>query len=78
MSDYTVMHIARELIVFNISISCPGSPLVIGSFSYQVFFHRFSVNSTEYRGYAYSYNPCGAFHLGPKNSGCQRNVAVLH
>ena len=33
----SVMRIARELIAFNISISCPGIPLVTGPFSYQFF-----------------------------------------
>ena len=32
------MRIARELIAFDISISCPGSSLVIGPFSDQFFF----------------------------------------
>ena len=78
MLDCIVMRIARVLIAFNISISCPGSPLVIGPFSYHFSLHRFSANSTKYRGYAYSYNPCSAVHLGPKKSGCQGNVAVSH
>lgn len=76
--DNIVMRIARELVAFNISISCPGNPLVISPFSYKFFFRRFSANSTKYRGYAYSYNPCSAFHLGPPESGCQENVAVSH
>lgn len=36
----------------------------------------FTVNGNTYKGYSYSYNPCIAFHLGPKNSGCQGNVAI--
>ena len=70
--------LAGEFIAFNVSISCPGMVSKRANFQWALFLHRFSVNGTKYRGYSYSYNPCGAVHLGPNNSGCQGNVAVSH
>jgi len=36
----------------------------------------FTVNSTKYPGHSYSYNPCSSFKLGPKDGGCQKDVAI--
>lgn len=68
--DNIVMCIVRELVVFNISISCFGNLLVISFFFYKFFFCRFLVNSMKYRGYVYSYNFCCVFYLGLLESGC--------
>ncbi|XP_078372376.1 uncharacterized protein LOC144656029 isoform X2 [Oculina patagonica] len=35
-----------------------------------------TAKSKKYPGYSYAYNPCTSFKLGPKDGGCQKDVAI--